>query len=111
MDQLNKSTNFLDVKFDLKKLDTQVNDQIKVDKKDEKIVVKNEKESNDKEKKIPNRCSICKKKLLLAMTFDCPCDETKRYCGTHRFPEEHECTKEKDKIKLIKVVADKIQKI
>ena len=31
----------------------------------------------------------CKKKLMLS-DFECKCGT--RYCGTHRFPQEHACT-------------------
>jgi hypothetical protein len=63
------------------------------------------------EKKISNKCFICRKKLSLGVTFECGCDKDKRYCLAHRFPEEHTCTKPKEKIKLEKVVADKLQRI
>jgi hypothetical protein len=63
------------------------------------------------EKKISNKCCVCKKKLMLGATFECGCDKHNRYCSTHRFPEEHACTKPKEAIKLVKVVADKLERI
>ena len=63
------------------------------------------------EKKISNKCFICRKKLSLGATFECGCDKYNRYCSTHRFPEEHTCTKPKEKVKLEKVVADKLERI
>jgi len=63
------------------------------------------------EKKISNKCFICRKKLSLGATFECGCDKYNRYCSTHRFPEEHTCTKPKEKVKLEKIVADKLERI
>ncbi|XP_020228935.1 zinc finger A20 and AN1 domain-containing stress-associated protein 7 [Cajanus cajan] len=36
-----------------------------------------------------NRCSICNKKVGLT-GFVCKCGST--FCGTHRYPEEHQCS-------------------
>ena len=104
MDQLN--INFSDIKFNLNFKDPQIG---KVNS--EKTETEQIEQTNKKETKISNKCSICKKKLLLAMNFGCGCDETKRFCGTHRFPEEHSCTKKVEKVVLEKVVADKIDRI
>ncbi len=111
MDQLNKSTNFLDLKFDLNidKNKEQIKEKNKEEKKEE-IKEINEK-TDQKEKKVSNKCSVCKKKLSLAMNFNCPCDDTKTYCITHMYPEAHECTRKFTQVKLEKVVADKLNKI
>ncbi|KAK6947680.1 Zinc finger, AN1-type [Dillenia turbinata] len=37
----------------------------------------------------PNRCACCRKKVGV-MGFKCRCGST--FCGTHRYPEKHECT-------------------
>ncbi|XP_022159832.1 zinc finger A20 and AN1 domain-containing stress-associated protein 1 [Momordica charantia] len=37
---------------------------------------------------IPNRCLSCNKKVGL-MGFKCKCGRT--FCGTHRYPEKHDC--------------------
>jgi hypothetical protein len=64
-------------------------------------------------KKVPMKCCIesCKKKLSLSTNFTCKCDNTKLYCSAHRMPEDHPCTAPKEKIKLDKVVADKLTRI
>jgi hypothetical protein len=112
MDQLNKSTNFAHIDF-TKILNDAIQKANGEKVTDPQPVV--QKEDNEKKTdikpKISNKCSVCKKKLILAGTFDCACDEYKRYCPTHRFPEEHSCTKGKSKVELIKVVADKLEKI
>jgi hypothetical protein len=38
-----------------------------------------------------NRCNVgsCKKKLRLAQQFKCRCEMV--FCGTHRYPDAHEC--------------------
>lgn len=107
MDQLNKSINFANIDF------TKILNSSKqnTDHQDPKPILKMEEEKKEAKLKISNKCSICKKKLILAATFDCACDEYKRYCPTHRFPEEHACSKEKSKINLVRVVADKLEKI
>lgn len=107
MDQLNKSTNVTKFDFTIK-----VNEVTKnMEHIDPKPILNMGEEKKEVKQKVSNKCSICKKKLILAATFDCGCDEFKRYCPTHRFPEEHACSKEKAKINLIKVVADKLEKI
>lgn len=60
-------------------------------------------------KKVSNKCSVCNKKVPLATQFKCGCDSNKMFCINHRYPEEHSCTKEKEKVKLIKVEADKLK--
>jgi hypothetical protein len=93
------------------------------------IVVANESlESNDKNndddnveqkksKNLNKRCnfSACNKKLGL-MSFDCKCGY--KFCGIHKYNDSHNCSydhKNDDlkqlENKLIKVVADKINKI
>jgi len=62
-------------------------------------------------KKASNKCSVCNKRVPLATQFKCGCDSQKMFCINHRYPEEHSCSKEKEKIKLEKVVADKLQRI
>jgi hypothetical protein len=107
MDQLNKSTNFAKFDFMIK-----INEAIKnAEQQDPKPTLPIEEKQEKEVKKVATKCSVCKKKLILAGTFDCACDEHKRYCPTHRFPEEHACTKGKSKVELIKVVADKLEKI
>lgn len=68
-------------------------------------------------KKKTSRCYIdeCKKKLGF-MGFDCRCG--KKFCGTHRMPEDHKCSFDyraaADAIlekQLVKVINDKVEKI
>ena len=63
------------------------------------------------EKKISNKCSVCNKRVPLATQFKCGCDSDAMFCIIHRYPEAHPCTKEKEKIKLEKVVSDKLDRI
>lgn len=42
------------------------------------------------EPKVSSRCSACDKKVGLTRGFKCRCGNV--YCGTHRYPEKHECT-------------------
>ncbi|XP_071723145.1 zinc finger A20 and AN1 domain-containing stress-associated protein 4-like [Rutidosis leptorrhynchoides] len=37
----------------------------------------------------PNRCLVCRKRVGLT-GFKCRCGTT--FCGTHRYPEKHDCT-------------------
>ncbi|KAL9231073.1 hypothetical protein vseg_006339 [Gypsophila vaccaria] len=39
--------------------------------------------------KARNRCSCCNKKVGM-LGFECRCGST--FCGSHRYPEEHQCT-------------------
>jgi predicted nucleic acid binding AN1-type Zn finger protein len=61
---------------------------------------------------ITNKCylSDCKSKLKLT---DFPCKCSQRFCSKHRLPETHSCSYDfkKDKINLVKVVADKVIRI
>ncbi|KAK8710606.1 hypothetical protein V6N13_145920 [Hibiscus sabdariffa] len=41
------------------------------------------------ERKLANRCFICRKKVGLT-AFKCRCEST--FCGEHRYPEKHECS-------------------
>ena len=63
-------------------------------------------------KNIINKCfhTDCNMKLKLT-DFDCKCNH--RFCMKHRLPESHNCSYDfkKDKIQLIKVVAEKVIKI
>jgi predicted nucleic acid binding AN1-type Zn finger protein len=63
-------------------------------------------------KKNNNKCYhiSCNAKLKLT-DFDCRCNN--KFCVKHRMPESHDCSYDfkKDKINLIKVVADKVTKI
>lgn len=54
--------------------------------------------------------NTCNKKLKL---YDMECRCNHKFCSTHRLPEDHACSYDykKDKIKLEKVVADKVIKI
>ncbi len=59
-----------------------------------------------------NKCyhTTCNAKLKLT-DFDCRCSN--RFCMKHRMPESHDCSYDfkKDKINLVKVVAEKVIKI
>ncbi|CAL5437183.1 unnamed protein product [Camellia sinensis] len=44
---------------------------------------------NQVETKAVNRCFSCKKKVGV-LGFKCKCGDT--FCGTHRYPEKHECS-------------------
>jgi len=70
---------------------------------------------NNKEnsKSIKPRCSFkgCKKKLTILHQYECRCGLL--YCIKHKLPELHDCkyNYKNDKVKLEKVVAEKIIKI
>lgn len=74
-----------------------------------------EKDKNDivNKKTTTNTCQTCKKKIgLLDMTLKCKCGGA--FCTTHRHFTKHNCDydyKNGEKIKLIKIVGDKINKI
>lgn len=106
MDKLSKSLSQTDLSF-IKNL------LIEIDNLPKKEEIKKEdiKEEVKEVVKLSNKCSVCKKKVPLASQFKCGCDEMKMYCANHRYPEEHQCTKEKEKVKLEKVVGEKIVKI
>ncbi|XP_055821383.1 zinc finger A20 and AN1 domain-containing stress-associated protein 1 [Solanum dulcamara] len=62
----------------------------------------------------PNRCLSCRKKVGV-VGFKCRCGST--FCGTHRYPEQHDCTfnfKAKGKEEIAKanpvIKADKIER-
>ena len=68
----------------------------------------------DKKKKI--RCGICRKKLTIFTEFECKC--SKKFCGLHRLPVDHNCNinikkNHKDKLKILnpKIEIKKIDKI
>jgi predicted nucleic acid binding AN1-type Zn finger protein len=69
-------------------------------------------EANKKINTITNKCShsTCNTKLKLT-DFNCRCSN--RFCMKHRLPESHDCSYDfkKDKINLVKVVAEKVSKI
>ncbi len=73
------------------------------------IIENNKKNTNNTN---TNKCShsTCNTKLKLT-DFDCRCSN--RFCMKHRLPESHDCSYDfkKDKIQLIKVVAEKVSKI
>ncbi|CAL9185233.1 unnamed protein product, partial [Musa hybrid cultivar] len=46
--------------------------------------------ATETEKKGPNRCAKCRKRVGLTAGFRCRCGAT--YCGTHRHAEQHGCT-------------------
>ncbi len=52
------------------------------------------------------RCEECQKKVGL-LGFECACGKT--LCATHRYMENHVCTKKLEQIRLDKVVADKVK--
>nr|VDC91525.1 unnamed protein product [Brassica oleracea] len=63
----------------------------------------------------PNRCFSCNKKVGV-MGFKCKCGST--FCGSHRYPEKHECSfdfKEVGRGAIVRanpvVKADKVQRI
>ncbi|XP_009758333.1 zinc finger A20 and AN1 domain-containing stress-associated protein 9-like [Nicotiana sylvestris] len=63
---------------------------------------------------VSNRCLTCRKKVGV-VGFKCRCGST--FCGTHRYPEQHDCTfdfKSKGKAEIAKanpvVKADKIDR-
>ncbi|KAJ8766189.1 hypothetical protein K2173_021706 [Erythroxylum novogranatense] len=65
--------------------------------------------------RLANRCVVCKKKLGLT-GFKCKCENT--FCGTHRYPESHECSFDfktfgRDRIEKANPVikADKVERI
>ena len=70
---------------------------------------------NNQENKKPSklRCSFegCNKKLTMLNQYKCRCGFT--FCNKHKLPELHSCNYDfkNDKIKLEKVVAEKINKI
>ncbi len=53
------------------------------------------------------KCACCKKKTV--MEFKCSCGHV--YCLTCRLPEVHKCTPPPKPVELVKVVADKVEKI
>lgn len=59
-----------------------------------------------------NKCHLsdCKSKLKLS---DLSCKCSQRFCSKHRLPETHSCSYDfkKDKINLVKVVAEKVIRI
>ena len=87
-----------------------VNDATTI-KEETKISDGPENQQTTEPKKASNKCSVCNKKVPLATQFKCGCDSNKMFCINHRYPEEHACTKEKEKVNLVKVVADKLQRI
>ncbi|RWW18698.1 hypothetical protein BHE74_00026045 [Ensete ventricosum] len=46
--------------------------------------------ATETEKKGPNRCAMCRKRVGLTAGFRCRCGTT--YCATHRHAEQHGCT-------------------
>jgi hypothetical protein len=66
------------------------------------------KEPTKKIKKKKPRCSFCSIKIKTFSNIKCRCG--KSFCKKHFLPENHECTYDfkKDKIKLEKVVAEKV---
>jgi predicted nucleic acid binding AN1-type Zn finger protein len=57
------------------------------------------------------RCATCRKKLTLT---DLSCGKCQsRFCSTHRLPEDHACSHNyrQEKVKLERVVADKLERI
>uniref|UniRef100_A0A2N9EDS3 AN1-type domain-containing protein n=1 Tax=Fagus sylvatica TaxID=28930 RepID=A0A2N9EDS3_FAGSY len=63
----------------------------------------------------PNRCLVCRKRVGLT-GFKCRCGTT--FCGTHRYPEKHDCTfdfKAVGREEIAKanplVIAEKLRKI
>jgi hypothetical protein len=62
-------------------------------------------------------CFVCKKKVGL-LGFDCKCDKDKKFCSSHRYAEQHNCTfdyRAANKEILMKnnpiIVSEKITKI
>ena len=80
-------------------------------KKKSKHNIMNNSENQESIKKIKKkkpRCSFCNVKIKIFSNINCRCD--KFFCKKHFLPENHECTYnfKKDKVKLEKVVADKV---
>jgi len=55
------------------------------------------------------KCSHCKKKTHLE--FKCPCSTEKVFCVKCRATETHQCTVVYTPLELVKVVAEKVEKI
>ena len=53
------------------------------------------------------KCDVCSRKIVQGYEFKCACGKT--CCIVCRMPEEHVCTAQVKKIKLDKVVADKLK--
>lgn len=53
------------------------------------------------------KCDICSRKIVVGYEFKCGCGKT--LCIACRMPEEHTCTVQVKKVKLDKVVADKLK--
>lgn len=53
------------------------------------------------------KCSHCKKKVVVEFKCSCGCV----YCVNCRLPEVHNCTPDVKPIVLVKVVAEKLEKI
>ena len=85
------------------------NDASTILKEETKISVGPENQQTVEPKKILNKCSVCNKKVPLATQFKCGCNSDLMFCIKHRYPEEHSCSKKKEKIKLTQVVADKLK--
>lgn len=70
-------------------------------------------QENKIEKRKKPRCSFagCNKKVGMLNQFKCRCDLM--FCSIHKLPEDHNCqyNYKNDKIKLEKVVAEKLIKI
>ncbi|CAI9772503.1 unnamed protein product [Fraxinus pennsylvanica] len=56
---------------------------------EEKVVMEEVAAAVVEKKVVSNRCLSCNKKLGLT-GFKCKCDSF--FCGTHRYPEKHDCT-------------------
>ena len=53
------------------------------------------------------RCSHCNKKNAILLLCSCG----KKVCIEHRMPEQHLCNKEKESVKLEKLIKEKIIKV
>ena len=64
---------------------------------------------------MPTKCAICSKKLTICTEFKCQCDDTKKFCSLHRFPDKfpdgHNCPIPLKKVELPLVVAERLIKI
>jgi len=94
------SNSFILSEFSLKKNLLSDFENVKNVKEEEKLI---------EIKKELTKCSVCLKKVPLATRFKCACDNKKMFCINHRYPEEHSCKKEVEKMKLDKVVADRLK--
>jgi hypothetical protein len=93
-------------KYEEDEVDISVSEIVVPTLEHEQNIIVNKKTTN-------NTCQTCKKKIgLLDTTLKCKCGGV--FCTTHRHFTKHSCDydyKNGEKIKLVKIVGDKINKI